>query len=234
MMQHERQSAFKMREGTDDGSFTDVASPADDHMRFNDDVGLYNGISRKKHRFRRHERHTAPHGSNAQPSLQFGFRLRKVGAVIYPKDFSLFDKAVSDLVTGIGCQSDDVGQVIFLFRIIVGDPPEEIEQQRHPSRHDTAVAKADRAFLVGGVAVLDNVGDAACIITHNAAVAGRICRLERGNGQRRAVFNDLRERGDAFGSDKGVSANMTTATPSSLSMASRAAATALPVPSCCS
>ena len=106
-------------------------------------------------------------------------------------------------MTGIGCQSDDVGQVIFLFRIFVGNPPEEIEQQRHPSRHDAAVAKADRAFLVGGVAVLDNAGDAACIITHNAAVAGRICRLERGNGQRRAVFNGSRERGDAFGSDKG-------------------------------
>ena len=134
MMQHApSRRAFKMREGPDDGSFTDVASLADDHMRFNDDVGLYNGISRKKHRFRRDERYTAPHGSNAQPVLQFGFCLGKVGAVIYPKDFSLFDKAVSDLVTGVGCQSDDVGQVIFLFRIIVGNPPEEIEQQRHPA-----------------------------------------------------------------------------------------------------
>ena len=45
----------------------------------------------------------------------------------YPKDFSLFDKAVSDLVTSVGCHSNNVSQIIFLFCIIVGNACEKVE-----------------------------------------------------------------------------------------------------------
>src|SRR3546814_17651019 len=70
------------------------------------------------------------------------------------------DVCSSDLRAPLGGGDvDHVGQVIFLRRIGVADLVEPAEQVAGAERHHPAVAQGHRAFLVGGVAKLDHLGD---------------------------------------------------------------------------
>jgi hypothetical protein len=74
-------------------------------------------------------------------------------------------------------QPDDVGQVVLALRVVVAQRRQPAPERRGRRGDEAGVDLADGAFLVRGVALLDDAQDVAVVVAHDAAVAARIVQV---------------------------------------------------------
>ena len=100
-------------------------------------------------------------------------------------------------VVGFGCDShtnppvfasyvDDIGEIIFFLRIVVGDAIQKREQVARFNRHQAGIGQFYRFFRLGCVLLFDHFDDAA-IFDDDAAIARWIFWLERQHDHRRRI-----------------------------------------------
>ena len=81
---------------------------------------------------------------------------------------------------------DDIGEIKFLLRIVVGDAIQQREQVARFHRHQARIGQLYRFFRLGCVFLLDHFDDAA-IFDDYAAIAGWIFWFERQHDHRRHI-----------------------------------------------
>ena len=86
---------------------------------------------------------------------------------------------------GIG-DVDDVGEVIFLLRIIIGYAGQQAKEIHRLHRHQAGVGKFNQLLRLARILLLDHLNDAAILHNH-AAITGGVFGFERQHHNRRPI-----------------------------------------------
>ena len=194
--------AFKMGKSPDDAALADMAAAANHDMRFDDHIGFDDGIGGDEHRFRGDHGHTRLHCRRSEARLQGCFRGRKINAVIDPQDFGLVDHQMRNPVATVGCQGDNIGQIIFTLGVVIGHLVQQVKQQWGLYGHDPAVTQPDAPLGVGGLAMFDNAFNVTAGAPHEPAIPRRVSGFERRHRNRRAISHPTHKCRNAVCPDK--------------------------------
>ena len=94
------------------------------------------------------------------------------------------------------CHTDDVGQVVFLLRVVVRQAPEPCGQVGRRHGHDAGIDLADIALRSGRILLLDDAHDLASRIAHHAPVTRRIGQFDGQDGQR--IMRGIKQAPECF------------------------------------
>ena len=108
----------------------------------------------KEHRFRRHQRDAGIERRLAQARLRDRFGFGELGFGVDAAHVVLlgFDRDCAQLHAA--CDLDRIGEIKFVFAIVVADPLQNGERVFAGERHDAAVAQLDFALARAGIGLL--------------------------------------------------------------------------------
>ena len=133
---------LEIRERAHRRAVFDDAARADHDMGLDHHVAADLGVERQEHGLGRGQRRAADHGAAAQPVLHRGFCGGELGAIVDAHDLALVcDQGARDKAAGVG-DLDDVGEVIFLLRVVGLDRVEKAQRVGAPERDRPGVAQA--------------------------------------------------------------------------------------------
>ncbi len=181
---------LEMREGVNRRAVLDHDAQVEHDVWLDQDVAADFRVPREKHRLRRDERRSGHHRLPAQPRLHRGFRGGELHPVVDPHDLRLVGLERLRGEAARGGDLDEVGEVVFLLRVVGRHRLEHRQRPIAPEGDRTGIAKARLPLLLGRVLVLAD-RDEPPLALDQPAVAGRIGRREAERNEVRA----LRERG---------------------------------------
>ncbi len=162
----------------------------DDHLAFENHVDVDQHVAANGHftadieARRVAQGHTQGHQATAFAhlvvALQFGQLATVVGALHFHRVVRLFGSHHQAIGHSHG---DDVGQVILALGVVVRQAAHPVGQARGWQCQDTGVAFLDRSLRIVGVLVLNDGRHLALLVTHDAAIAGRIVEGHREQAQ---------------------------------------------------
>ena len=166
--------ALDMAEGMDGRAVGDADSGAEHHMRLDRDIAPKPGVECEPHAFGVDQSRTLVEHVLAPAALPFQFEMGELGAAVDARGFigiALDHHRPAALARG---DVDDIGQIIFARRIVVGDLGQPAEQIGRAHRHHPRIAQAHRAFFLGGVAKFDHLGDLVALAQYDPAIIGGV------------------------------------------------------------
>ena len=164
---------LEMREGADDRAILDYDAGADHDIGLDEDVAANFRVERQKHRFGGDERRALGHCASAEPILQRGLGGGELRPVVDPHDLAFRGgKGPRDETARVG-DLDDIGQVIFLLRVIGRHRLQEA-QRFGPAEGDRPGVAERRSLLFGARILVLADCDQAPVALDEPAVAGRI------------------------------------------------------------
>ena len=174
-----------MRERVDDGAVLDFHFLAEHHIGLDHDVFAEFGVGTEEHRLRRNQRHAGVERRLAQARLRDRFGFGELGFGVDAAHVVLLDFDRNRAQLHAARDLDRIGQIEFMFAIVVADPLQDGERACAGKRHDAAVAKIDCPLAWAGIGLLAN-GDQLVARRDEPAIAGRIGRPKRQHRNRRA------------------------------------------------
>ena len=145
-----------MRERVNDGAVLDFHLLAEHHIGLDHDVLAEFGVGAEEHRLRRHQRHAGIERRLAQARLRDRFGFGELGFCVDAAHVVLlgFDRNRPQLHAARDL--DRIGEIKFVFAIVVADPLQDGERVFAGKRHDAAVAQFDFALARAGIGLLAN------------------------------------------------------------------------------
>ena len=178
--------AGKMRERVDDRAVLHRHLLAEHHIGLDHDVVAEFGVGAEKHRLRRDQRDAGAERCVAQALLRHGFGFGELAFGVDAAHVVLLDFDRHRAELHAARDFDRIGQIEFMFAVVVADPLQDGKRAVAGKRHDAAVAESDLALARARIGFLANGGE--LVARHDEPpIAGRIGRPKAEHGDGRAL-----------------------------------------------
>ena len=154
----------------DDGAVFDRDLLAEDHIRLDHNVAAEFGVGGEEHRLRRNQRNPSVQRGLTQALLRYSFRFGELALGVDTAHVVLLDFDRDCAQLHAARDLDRIGQIKFVFAIVVADPVQDGKRTVAGERHQPAIAQGDGAFGRAGVGLLAD-GEELIALNNETAIA---------------------------------------------------------------